>query len=59
MSEKIIDVLSFYKFIKLQSLEVLKKEIWRFMSDRNIPELNYRQVKYHRMGPDILCDITF
>ncbi len=36
MSEKIIDVLSFYKFIKLQSLEVLKKEIWRFMSDRNI-----------------------
>ena len=26
---------------------------------KNIPELNYRQVKYHRMGPDILCDITF
>ena len=36
MSEKIISVLSFYKFIKLQSLEILKKEIWRFMSQRNI-----------------------
>ena len=36
MSEKIISVLSFYKFIKLQSLKVLKKEIYRFMSQRDI-----------------------
>ena len=36
MSKKIISVLSFYKFIKLQSLEILKKEIYRFMSQRDI-----------------------
>lgn len=36
MSKKIINVLSFYKFIKLQSLEILKKEIYRFMSQRDI-----------------------
>ena len=36
MSKKIINVLSFYKFIKLQSLEILKKEIYRFMSQRYI-----------------------
>jgi len=27
--------------------------------DKNIPELNYKQIKYHRMGSDILCDIIF
>ncbi len=36
MSKKMMDVLSFYKFIKLQSLEILKKEVWRFMSQRDI-----------------------
>ena len=36
MSKKIINVLSFYKFIKLQSLEILKKEIYRFMSQRYV-----------------------
>ena len=36
MSKEVINVLSFYKFIKLQSLEILKKEIYRFMSQRDI-----------------------
>ena len=45
MSEKIISVLSFYKFIKLQSLEILKKELWRFMSQRNIMEPLYCRLR--------------
>ena len=36
MSKEVINVLSFYKFIKLQSLEILKKEIYRFMSQRYV-----------------------
>lgn len=36
MSKEVINVLSFYKFIKLQSLEILRKEIYRFMSQRYI-----------------------